>query len=127
MEFSNFGYRLFARNTQLDFCTIDQSIKLSEALETVLAKGCFKTKNFHAATQRTHTYLLDACRAKNLAEHTRADALNYWDYLITKGPVGSSVCRVIISIRAVFKFAISKYALELKNHFVEMYFNKTAW
>ena len=40
--------------------------------------------------------------------------------------VGSSVGRVISSIRAVFNFAISEYALDLKNPFVGMYFDKSA-
>jgi len=61
-----------------------------------------------------------------LAEYTRADALRYRDYLIAKGLVGSSVGRVISSIRAVFNFAISEYALDLKNPFVGMYFDKSA-
>ena len=34
--------------------------------------------------------------------------------------------RVISSIRAVFNFAISEYALDLKNPLVGMYFDKTA-
>ena len=61
-----------------------------------------------------------------MAEYTRADALRYRDHLIAKGLVGSSVGRVISSIRAVFNFAISEYALDLKNPFVGMYFDKSA-
>ena len=61
-----------------------------------------------------------------MAEYTRADALSYRDYLIAKGLVGSSVSRVISSIKAVFKFAISEYALDLKNPFIGMYFDKLA-
>ena len=61
-----------------------------------------------------------------MAEYTRADALRYRDHLIAKGLVGSSVSRVISSIRAVFNFAISEYALDLKNPFVGMYFDKSA-
>jgi site-specific recombinase XerD len=98
-----------------------------EALETyVTQKGAGKPKSFEAAAQRACSYLVDACGAKTLAEYTRADALSYRDYLITKGLVGSSVGRVISSIRAVFNFAISEYALDLKNPFVGMYFDKTA-
>ena len=40
--------------------------------------------------------------------------------------VGSSVGRVISSIRAVFNFAISEYAFDLKNPFLGMYFDKLA-
>ena len=89
-------------------------------------KGAGKPKSFEAAAQRACTYLVDACGAKTLAEYTRADALSYRDHLIAKGLVGSSVGRVISSIRAVFNFAISEYALDLKNPFVGMYFDKSA-
>ena len=85
-----------------------------------------KPKTFKAAAQRACAYLVDACGAKDLAEYTRADALRYRDYLIAKGLVGSSVGRVISSIRAVFNFSISEYALELKNPFVGIYFDKSA-
>jgi site-specific recombinase XerD len=51
---------------------------------------------------------------KDLTDYTRADALKYRGYLIAKGMAGSSVSRVISSIRAVMKFAISEYALDLK-------------
>ena len=122
------GYSSFTRNTQLDVSTAtEQCISLHEALETyVTQKGAGKPKTFKAAAQRACTYLVDACGAKTLAEYTRADALSYRDYLIAKGLVGSSVGRVISSIRAVFNFAISEYALDLKNPFVGMYFDKSA-
>ena len=122
------GYKTYSRNTQLDVSmSSEQHITLSEALETYLTqKGASKPKTFKAAAQRACSYLVDACGAKTLAEYTRADALSYRDYLIAKGLVGSSVSRVISSIRAVFNFAISEYALDLKNPFVGMYFDKSA-
>ena len=122
------GYKTYSRNTQLDASmNSEQHITLSEALETYLTqKGANKPKTFKAAAQRACSYLVDACGTKTLAEYTRADALSYRDYLIAKGLVGSSVSRVISSIRAVFNFAISEYALDLKNPFVGMYFDKSA-
>ena len=122
------GYKTHSRITQLDASmNSEQPITLSEALETYLTqKGASKPKTFKAAAQRACTYLVDACGAKSLAEYTRADALSYRDYLIAKGLVGSSVSRVISSIRAIFNFAISEYALDLKNPFVGMYFDKSA-
>ncbi len=122
------GYKIYSRNTQLDVSiSSEQCITLSEALETyVTQKGAGKPKGFEAAAQRACSYLVDACGTKNLAEYTRADALRYRDHLIAKGLVGSSISRVISSIRAVFNFAISEYALDLKNPFVGMYFDKSA-
>ena len=89
-------------------------------------KGVNKGKTFHAAAQRACAYLVEACGAKDLADYTRADALKYRDYLIAKGMAGSSVSRVISSIRAVMNFAISEYALDLKNPFVGMYHDRLA-
>ena len=122
------GYKTYFRNTQLDASmNSEQHITLSEALETYLTqKGASKPKTFKAAAQRACSYLVDACGAKTLAEYTRAEALSYRDYLIAKGLVGSSVSRVMGSIRAIFNFAISEYALDLKNPFVGMYFDKSA-
>ena len=122
------GHGSFPQNSQIRVSTgSEQPITLSEALETYLTqKGASKPKTFKAAAQRACSYLVDACGAKTLAEYTRADALSYRDYLIAKGLVGSSVSRVISSIRAIFNFAISEYALDLKNPFVGMYFDKSA-
>ena len=103
------------------------NLTLSQALETYLVqKGANRGKTFHTAAQRACTYLVEACGTKDLDGYSRADALKYRDYLIAKGMVGSSVSRVISSIRAVFNFAISEYALDLKNPFTGMYFDKTA-
>ena len=122
------GYQTISRNTQLDVSIgSEQPITLFEALNTyVTQKGAGKPKTFKAAAQRACTYLVDACGAKNLAEYTRADALSYRDHLIAKGLVGSSIGRIISSIRAIFNFAISEYALGLKNPFLGMYFDKSA-
>jgi hypothetical protein len=122
------GYGSFAQNTQLDVSSAtEQCITLPEALDTyVTQKGNGKPKSFEAAAQRACTYLVDACGTKTLAEYTRADALRYRDHLIAKSLVGSSVSRVISSIRAVFNFAIFEYALDLKNPLVGMYFDKSA-
>ena len=100
---------------------------MHEALEADLVqKGANKGKTFHAAAQRACAYLVEACGAKDLADYSRADALKYRDYLIAKGMAGSSVSRVISSIRAVMNFAISEYALDLKNPFVGMYHDRLA-
>ena len=100
---------------------------MHEALEADLVqKGANKGKTFYAAAQRACAYLVEACGAKDLADYSRADALKYRDYLIAKGMAGSSVSRVVSSIRAVMNFAISEYALDLKNPFVGMYHDRLA-
>lgn len=122
------GYKPYSRNTQLGVSSPTKAnLTLSQALETYLTqKGAGKQKSFEAAAQRACTYLVEACGTKDLDGDSRADALKYRDYLIAKGLVGSSVSRVMSSIRAVFNFAISEYALDLKNPFTGLYFDKTA-
>ena len=122
------GFKFYSRNTLHDVSTSTKAdITLYEALETYLVqKGANKGKTFHAAAQRACAYLVEACGAKDLADYTRTDALKYRDYLIAKGMAGSSVSRVISSIRAVMNFAISEYALELKNPFIGMYHDRLA-
>ena len=97
------GFKSYSRNTQPDVSTASKAdITLSEALGTYLTqKGANKGKTFHAAAQRACAYLVEACGAKDLADYSRTDALKYRDYLIAKGMAGSSVSRVISSIRAV--------------------------
>jgi len=122
------GFKSYSRYTQPDASAASTAnITLSEALETYLAqKGSNKGKTFHAAAQRACAYLVEASGAKDLADYSRTDALKYRDYLIAKGMAGSSVSRVISSIRAVMNFAISEYALDLKNPFVGMYHDRLA-
>ena len=121
-------YEQYSGNSQLVLSSpCRANLTLSQALETYLVqKGANRGKTFHTAAQRACTYLVEACGVKGLDGYSRADALKYRDYLIAKGMVGSSVSRVISSIRAVFNFAISEYALDLKNPFTGMYFDKTA-
>jgi integrase len=122
------GYKPYSGNTQLGVSSpTEANLTLSQALETYLThKGSGKHKSFEAAAQRACTYLVEACGTKDLDGYSRSDALKYRGYLIAKGMVGSSVSRVMSSIRAVFNFAISEYALDLKNPFTGLYFDKTA-
>ena len=121
-------YRSFSTNTQLNVSMeLEQNISLADALKTYLVqKGNGKRQTFHLASQRSCTYLVYACGSKNINNYTRSDALKYRDYLIERGMVGSSVGRVLNSIRAIFNFAISEYALDFKNPFLGMYFDKSA-
>ena len=123
--FNRAGYYYFSRRVPTDLLSHYSYPRIVQGLKTRSAQTA-KSRALVAAAQRACTYLVDACGAKTLAEYTRADALRYRDYLIAKGLVGSSVGRVISSIRAIFNFAISEYALELKNPFVGMHFDKSA-
>ena len=103
-----------------------QRIPLSEALQTYLTiKGKGKGKTFHTAAERACKYLVDATALKDLHQYTRQDALRFRDYLIVKGLAGSSVTRVFNSLTSVINFAISEYALDVKNPFSRVYYDRS--
>ena len=100
-------------------------LTLSDALKLYLShKGANKGKTFHAAANRACSYLVDSCGLKKLTEYSRVDALNYRNQLIAKGMVGSSVARVLSSIKAIFNFSISEYALQIENPFKGIYIDR---
>ena len=102
------------------------SISLSHAIDIyVQHKGQGKGKTFHTSVQRAFRYLVKACGSKDLHEYTRADALQYRDHLVKKGLAGSSITRVLNTVRPVFNFSISEYALDIKNPFVGIYHDRS--
>ena len=102
------------------------SISLSHAIDIyVQHKGQGKGKTFHTSVQRAFRYLVKACGSKDLHECTRADALQYRDHLVKKGLAGSSITRVLNTVRPVFNFSISEYALDIKNPFVGIYHDRS--
>ena len=52
------------------------------------------------------------------------DALKFRDWLIAKGLSGSSVTRVMSSLKAVINFATSELALETRNPFIGIYHDR---
>ena len=84
-----------------------------------------KGKTFHTAAERACKYLVDATALKDLHEYTRQDALRFRDYLIAKGLAGYSVTRVFNSLTSVINFAISEYALDVKNPFSRVYYDRS--
>ena len=89
------------------------SISLSHAIDIyVQHKGQGKGKTFHTSVQRAFRYLVKACGSKDLHEYTRADALQYRHHLVKKGLAGSSITRVLNTVRPIFNFSIVTVALQ---------------
>ena len=102
-----------------------KSVSLSEVLQTYMTiKGVGKGKTFHAAAERACKYLIQATASKNLHDYTRQDALDYRDFLIAKGLAGSSITRVLNTLNAVINFVISEHALDVKNPFSGIYYDR---
>ena len=107
--------------------TLFASVSLKEALDLYLErKGANKGRAFRVAAERACGYLVDVAGLKDLHEYTRQDALSFRDFLIGRGLVGSSVTRVLNSVIAVYNFACSELALDLKNPFQGVYHDRSA-
>ena len=111
----------------LSLAVTHESISIEKALHQYRStRGKDKGKTFHQASERACRYLISAVGAKNLHEYSRADALAFRDYLLSKGLVGSSVTRVFNTLISVVNFAISENALDLKNPFIGLYHDRNA-
>ena len=114
-------------NDESNILSQKMTVSLSEAISIYVAhKGQGKSKTFYAAIERAFRYLVSACGSKDLHEYTRQDALKYRDYLVAKGLSGSSITRVLNTLRTVLNFVISEYALDIKNPFVGLYYERTS-
>jgi len=107
--------------------SLSTSVSLTEALAVyVERKGANKGRAFRIAAERACGYLVDVAGLKDLHEYTRQDALSFRDFLVNRGLVGSSVTRVLNSVSAVYNFACSELALDLKNPFQGVYHDRSA-
>ena len=103
------------------------SLSLAQALDSyLLQRGSNKGKTFHAAGRRACSYLVEACGSKQLHEYSRTDALKFREWMVAKGLAGSSITRVLNSLTAIINFAITEYALDIRNSFVGMHIDRRA-
>ena len=66
------------------------------------------------------------CGNKPLSPYAHQDALMFRDWLVERGLTGSSVTHNFSYVKAVINFAISEYALDLRNPFIGVYHDRTA-
>jgi len=98
---------------------------LLESLQLYLdLKGKNRPKSFEAAARRTCHYVIEVAGNKALGDYKRTDALRFRDWLVDRGLSGSSVTRNFSYIKAVFNFAVSEFALDIKNPFVGVYHDR---
>lgn len=109
------------------FVASSSSVVLSEAVRVYLhLKGQGRPITFHRAAERACGYVIDACGDKYLEAYTKADANAFRDALIARGLAGSSMTRVIGTVRAVTNFAASEHGLALNNPFSGVYYDRSA-
>ena len=100
---------------------------LLDALEVYLEqKGKGRPKTFRVAAKRTCKYLIGLCGNKPLSHYTRQDALQFRDWLVARGLTGSSITRNFSYLKAVINFALSEYALDVRNPFIGVYHDRNA-
>jgi integrase len=103
------------------------SVSLAEALSVYLKlKGANRPKTFHRSAERSCDYLIQVCGDRNISEYTRQDANAFRDALIERGLVGSSVTRVMGTVRTIIAFAASEGGIEMNNPFSRVYFDRQA-
>ena len=99
---------------------------LIDALEVYLEqKGNGKAKSFRQSAERACGYVIENCGNKPLAAYTRQDALVFRDWLVARGLTGSSVTRNFSYVKAVINFALSEFALDVRNPFVGVYHDRS--
>lgn len=102
------------------------SPRLAEAIVRYVGhKGAGRADTFRRAAERACGYLVDAAGEKPLSDYTRADALALRDFLVAKGLSGSSITRILGSIRAVINFNIGELALSHGHPFVSVYYDRS--
>ena len=69
--------------------------------------------------------MIENCGNKPLAAYTRQDALIFRDWLVARGLTGSSVTRNFSYVKAVINFALSEFALDVRNPFVGVYHDRS--
>ncbi|WP_347860086.1 DUF6538 domain-containing protein [Planktomarina sp.] len=100
---------------------------LLDALEVYLEqKGKGRPKTFRVAAERSCNYLIGLCGNKPLSHYTRQDALQFRDWLVDRELTGSSITRNFSYLKAVINFALSEYALDIRNPFVGVYHDRSA-
>ena len=88
-------------------------------------KGNGKAKSFRQAAERACGYVIENCGNEPLEAYTRQDALVFRDWLVARGLTGSSVTRNFSYVKAVINFALSEFALEIRNPFVGVYHDRS--
>lgn len=98
---------------------------LSEARDIyVKAKGRGKVATFNRAAERTVEYLSASKGNKPLLAYTKSDVNSFRDELFARGLAGSSVVRVLSTLRAIFGFVLAETGLEAPNPFAGVYLDR---
>ena len=103
----------------------NKAIKFTESVSEYLSiNGANRGINFEKAVQRASRYLIESVGDKDLKRYTRANANSFRDYLIEKGLAGSSITRILTTIKAIINFAKREHGFNINNHFVGLNYDR---
>lgn len=109
------------------YVSVSDSIRLSEAVALYLKlKGNDRPLTFHRAAERSCGYVIDVAGDKDLRAFTKADANKFRDALIDRGLAGSSITRILGTVRSVANFAAAEMGIPITNPFGGVYFDRRA-
>ena len=101
------------------------SVNLTEAIAIYLRlKGQKRPGTFHRAAERACGYLIEVSGNKDLLAYTKADATSFRDALIERGLAGSSITRILGTVRSVVNFAASEMGVTITNPFTGIYYDR---
>ena len=104
----------------------NKAIKFTKSVSEYLSlNGANRGINFEKAVQRASRYLIESIGDKDLKRYTRANANSFRDYLIDKGLAGSSITRILTTIKAIVNFAKREHSLDINNHFVGLNYDRS--
>lgn len=103
------------------------AVTLSEAVQVYLKlKGVDRPVTFRRAAERSCGYVIDVAGDKDLRAYTKKDANMFRDMLIERGLSGSSITRILGTVRSVTNFAASEMGMSFNNPFGGVYFDRQA-
>lgn len=103
------------------------AVSLSEAVSLYLRlKGRGRPVTFQRAAERACGYVIDVCGDKAINQYTKSNANRFRDDLIERKLAGSSITRILGTVRSVINFAASESGIDFNNPFSKLYYDRNA-
>ena len=101
------------------------AIKFTESVSEYLSiNRANRGITFENAVQRASRYLIASVGDKDIKSYTRSNANTFRDYLMSRELAGSSITRIISTVKAIFNFAILEHSLNIDNQFVGLNYDR---
>ncbi len=104
----------------------NKAIKFTESVSEYLSiNRANRGITFENAVQRASRYLIASVGDKDIKSYTRSNANTFRDYLMSRELAGSSITRIITTVKAIFNFAILEHSLNNDNQFVGLNYDRS--